>query len=607
METALGVLDLLLAYKQQFPRLRPPAPDEDPVRVLDEALQPVRHLLIPVVRPRSEGSRPGVWLLPAGWRADERFDRYARLVQGFDWEDFYASYAGAAYFDWLRAQLTAPDVADIVLVDSRTGITEMGGVCTRQLADVVVSFCAPNLQNLYGVAQMAQSFLRDELIAARGRPLDVVAVPTRLDNSEIDARNRFEERFKSLLDGHTPLAFRKAGRSFWDLRIPYIPKYAYEETLAVGQDGSRAEELEAAYQNLAKQLLLLAPEDRVPRALWDTSSRSLGTSPGDGPVVWNVPLPANPNFVNRAEELARIETSLRTAGRALPVVTVHGLRASGKTALVAEYVHGHRADYDVVWWLSAKSRDDVTEGMTALASALDLTVSDRDMPGAARKWLERTGRWLLVFDDAESPGVLEGFLPTAGTGHVIAVSTRAAGWRQLGDLVPVPMLTTAESVTFLARRTGRPESDEGLLALADALGGLPSALETAGAMLKTTGMTPAQYLAALDDPVGPVAQAQSTLLSRVRPVPARHRVCGSGRGRPASPLHAVRERRCARRPVRGCAGRGARRSGRAQGAHTFGAGPGDRRRARRPSAAAPRRPPAARLAGPVGRHRRRSH
>ena len=160
---------------------------------------------------------------------------------GHRWEDYYASYAGSPYFDWLRAQLTAPDVADIVLVDSRTGITEMGGVCTRQLADVVVSFCAPNLQNLYGVAQMAQSFLRDQLIAARGQPLDVVAVPTRLQNSEIDARNRFEERFKSLLDGHTPMAFRKAGaHTSGTCASRTSPSTAYEETLAVGQERVRA-------------------------------------------------------------------------------------------------------------------------------------------------------------------------------------------------------------------------------------------------------------------------------------------------------------------------------------------------------------------------------
>lgn len=63
-------------------------------------------------------------------------------MQGFSWEDFYASYRGKDFFDWLRSKLTS--LAEVVLIDSRTGVTEMGGVCTRQMADVVVSLTAPN-------------------------------------------------------------------------------------------------------------------------------------------------------------------------------------------------------------------------------------------------------------------------------------------------------------------------------------------------------------------------------------------------------------------------------------------------------------------------------
>ena len=37
----------------------------------------------------------------------------------------------------------------------RTGVPDMSGVCTRQLADVIVVFCAPNDQNPGGVETMA--------------------------------------------------------------------------------------------------------------------------------------------------------------------------------------------------------------------------------------------------------------------------------------------------------------------------------------------------------------------------------------------------------------------------------------------------------------------
>ena len=57
---------------------------------------------------------------------------YALAVQGFDWSDFYARFAGEAYFEWLRRSLIDDELADVVLVDSRTGVTEMAGVCPRQ-------------------------------------------------------------------------------------------------------------------------------------------------------------------------------------------------------------------------------------------------------------------------------------------------------------------------------------------------------------------------------------------------------------------------------------------------------------------------------------------
>jgi hypothetical protein len=81
--------------------------------------------------------RNGVYLLSAGARADDRFGDYASTVQEFDWTEFYAAYEGREYLTWFRDQLRA--IADVILIDSRTGVTKMGGVCTRHIPDVVVS------------------------------------------------------------------------------------------------------------------------------------------------------------------------------------------------------------------------------------------------------------------------------------------------------------------------------------------------------------------------------------------------------------------------------------------------------------------------------------
>jgi tetratricopeptide (TPR) repeat protein len=270
VRSQLGLIDVLLAYKRVFPLLRLPDRKGDSnsesetkralecQEILRENLDPISDVLYPIhaLQTRPDGKVSALWLLSAGWRSGDRFQSYAQAVQGFDWTDFYASFEGEFYFDWMREQLNVETQADVVLIDSRTGVTEMGGVCTRQLADIVVSFCVPNAQNLSGVETMAESFARPEIIEKRGRDLDIVVVPTRIDMNELDYRKAFEDKFHDRLDKFTPSTFAAVKSSFWDLQIQYIPKYAYSEKLAIND--SSAPELSRAYQKLAAHLALLA-------------------------------------------------------------------------------------------------------------------------------------------------------------------------------------------------------------------------------------------------------------------------------------------------------------------------------------------------------------
>jgi tetratricopeptide (TPR) repeat protein len=274
VRSQLGLIDMLMAYKRLFPRLAMPstrafsstktkATYEDIALAAEELLQaslpPISDSLFPIhPADTSPNGNPGsLWLLPAGWRSGDRFPMYAEAVQSFDWTEFYSSFSGEFYFEWMRKQLVKPELADLVLIDSRTGVTEMGGVCTRQLADVVVSVCAPNVQNLAGIVTMAKSFGRDELREKRGQEIQLVVVPSRLDVSELDSRNFFEQQFRLMLDEFTPESFRTVHTSFWDLAIDYVPKYGYLERLAIGA-ADTARELVDAYKVIAVHLALLA-------------------------------------------------------------------------------------------------------------------------------------------------------------------------------------------------------------------------------------------------------------------------------------------------------------------------------------------------------------
>jgi len=264
IRSTVGIIDLLGGYKRKFANLELPQAKEEgagrPHLVADalgKVLAPLAHSFYPVRTSERGGT---IALLPSGWRSGERFGSYAEAVQRFDWAEFYARYEGEGFFEWMRRELTNPELADVVIIDSRTGVTEMGGVCTRQLPDVVVCLCAPNAQNLDGVARMAASFNHTDVVTRRGRRVETVMVPSRvdLDNTELKTtlKGWFDERFSA----HTPDKFKTLKSDFWALRIPYLSSYAYREHLAVG-DTSADPDLVHAYEQVAVHLAVLAPND----------------------------------------------------------------------------------------------------------------------------------------------------------------------------------------------------------------------------------------------------------------------------------------------------------------------------------------------------------
>jgi hypothetical protein len=129
----------------------------------------------------------------------------------------------------------------VVLIDSRTGVTEMGGVCTRQMADAVISFCAPNWQNLDGVARIVSSLGTAAANQARfNRDLQVLVIPTRIDDSESFLAGEFAEEFdrkleiQNLPSGLVSNQFEGLQKPLWNLQVPYIPKFNYREQLVTG-------------------------------------------------------------------------------------------------------------------------------------------------------------------------------------------------------------------------------------------------------------------------------------------------------------------------------------------------------------------------------------
>lgn len=101
----------------------------------------IDDLLLEVTHPIHRPGAGWIRLLPAGRLVGD----YPERVAGFSWERFYEESHGSQYLDLFRDQLLATG-ADFVLLDSRTGMTDVATICTFQLPDIVIILFALHQQ-----------------------------------------------------------------------------------------------------------------------------------------------------------------------------------------------------------------------------------------------------------------------------------------------------------------------------------------------------------------------------------------------------------------------------------------------------------------------------
>jgi cellulose biosynthesis protein BcsQ len=266
-----GLFDLIVAYKTAMAATLPTAAKDQEFRRIEDLF------ITPVYRQLPSGGK--LDLMPAGRRgSDEELSQYALGLRQFDWQDFYFNFGGEVFFEWLRRSLDRK-LYDVVLVDSRTGVTEMGGICAYQLADVIVAMCAPNQQNLDGTQDAVRNFLSSRVMTLRaGRPLQMLVVPSRVETRDDDLLKDFRERFDKLFTPPEPLI--QAGMSSWDFMIPYDPRSAFQEHV-IGQDsraGARST-IGPAVQKLVSAIGLLAEPGEPVRRLAAAEAATAGAAP----------------------------------------------------------------------------------------------------------------------------------------------------------------------------------------------------------------------------------------------------------------------------------------------------------------------------------------
>jgi hypothetical protein len=247
----------------------------------------------------------------------------------------------------------------------------------------------------------------------------------------------------------------------------------------------------------------------IRRAVEELSSLQAAAPRAALPPVWNVPYPRNPFFTGREALLTRLRQSLQ-AGQATAICqpqAISGLGGIGKTQLASEYAYRFHLDYQVVLWARAETTEALTNSYVAMASLLNLPEREAQEQAitvqAVKTWLQTHRGWLLILDNADDLTLVPAFLPPALGGHLL-LTTRATAPGRLAGRLEVEVLPPEEGALFLLRRAGvlAPDAefaqassrDQGLaLRISEALGGLPLALDQAGAYLEEVGCSLSDY------------------------------------------------------------------------------------------------------------------
>jgi hypothetical protein len=300
---------------------------------------------------KSSYSLPGgegvVDLMPAA--GTQSLD-YRKLVQGLDWDKLYDNHNLGSRLEDMREQWNR--AYDVVLVDSRTGITDFSGLTTAQLPDILAFLFTANGQSLDGCVDVVNRAME----ARRRMPVDRSAllplpIPARFDQREEyeraqQWRTRFATAVTPFMDIWRPRD-TDAAKLLDLLTIPYQARWTFGEDLAAvqelaGSSGTRSASYSVTYalETLAALLVQgLAKVDLL------ASSRD--------------------EYVHAARSVAR---SWRSRGRAAPKVFISYALPDRR---IAEQIAKMLQLADFEPWIDAKTLDPGEDFESSISNAIE--------------------------------------------------------------------------------------------------------------------------------------------------------------------------------------------------------------------------------------------
>lgn len=178
---------------------------------------------------------------------------------------------------------------DFVLIDSRSGFSDVAGICTAVLPEKLVAVFTPNRQNLAGLNTMLRRSVEYRKQSDDVRPLMTFPLASRVDVSEPGLFERW--RFSQIdLGGHVvgyQRMFENLFREIYGLvscdltsyfdevQIQQVPRYSYGEEIAVLGERSERLSLSRSYAEFCEDLVKFGAPWDVKRSKRDEFEESV--------------------------------------------------------------------------------------------------------------------------------------------------------------------------------------------------------------------------------------------------------------------------------------------------------------------------------------------
>ncbi|GCE51295.1 DNA-binding XRE family transcriptional regulator [Thermosporothrix hazakensis] len=266
----------------------------------------------------------------------------------------------------------------------------------------------------------------------------------------------------------------------------------HRNTIGAWERGDRLPDTRGMVLEMAKQLHLNEEETQ---ALLEASLTSVA-------LRWYLPYSRNPFFVGREQQLECLYTALvQKAPQARRPYALSGMGGMGKTQLAIEFAYRYTQQFSAVLWIGAETQESIISHLTAIASVLNLP-QQRDqnqhtLIASVLQWFQTHRDWLLIFDNVEDLEFVQPYMPTLSHGALL-LTTRLQATGELAQPLEVEPMTPDEGAHFLLQRARisgpfSPETMQAANAIVASSGGLPLALDQAGAYIEETNCSLPEY------------------------------------------------------------------------------------------------------------------